>query len=474
MSLTADSPVHSPSTSGEDFAAFLDTELDSASDASPHLEHAEEEVVEEEEVEEAEKENEDDDTDDYDLGSDKIKRRKVEIHESSLDTETMTSQEVEIQTSGVSSDKDVCSHPGVIGGLCIGCGLKMDDESGVAFSYIHKNLRLANDEIARLRNKDLKNLFSKKKLYLVLDLDHTLLNSSRLLDLTIDEEYLKGSRDDLPDALKSSLYKLDYMHLMTKLRPFVHSFLKEASNLFEMYIYTMGERAYALKMANLLDPGDVYFHSKVIAQGDGTQRHQKGLDVVLGQESAVLILDDTEAVWGKHKENLILMERYHFFASSCRQFGFSSKSLSELKTDESESDGALATVLRVLQQIHSTFYNTEHSASLVDRDVRQVLRTVRKEVLKGCKVVFTRVFPTQFRGENHHLWKMAEQLGATCSSEADPSVTHVISLDPGTEKSRWAMQEGKFLVHPRWIEAANYLWKKQPEERFPVGNSKNH
>lgn len=87
------------------------------------------------------------------------------------------------------------------------------------------------------------------------------------------------------------------MHMMTKLRPFVHTFLKEASKLFEMYIYTMGERAYAIEMAKLLDPGDVYFHSRVIAQGDCTQRHQKGLDVVLGQESAVLILDDTESVF---------------------------------------------------------------------------------------------------------------------------------------------------------------------------------
>lgn len=84
--------------------------------------------------------------------------------------------------------------------------------------------------------------------------------------------------------------------MMIKLRPFVHTFLKKASNLFEMYIYTMGERPYALEMAKLLDPGDNYFNSKIIALGDCTQRHQKGLDVVLGQESAVLILDDTEAV----------------------------------------------------------------------------------------------------------------------------------------------------------------------------------
>lgn len=51
------------------------------------------------------------------------------------------------------------------------------------------------------------------------------------------------------------------------------------------------------------------------------------------------------------------MERYHFFASSCKNFGFNCKSLSELKTDESETDGALSTVLKVLQRVHSLFFD---------------------------------------------------------------------------------------------------------------------
>ena len=89
---------------------------------------------------------------------------------------------------------------------------------------------------------------------------------------------------------------LDFMHMMTKLRPFVRTFLKEASKMFEMYIYTMGDRPYALEMAKLLDPKREYFSGRVISRDDGTQKHQKGLDVVLGQESAVVILDDTENV----------------------------------------------------------------------------------------------------------------------------------------------------------------------------------
>ncbi|KAJ4709607.1 RNA polymerase II C-terminal domain phosphatase-like 4 [Melia azedarach] len=458
MSLVTDSPVHS--SSSDDFAAFLDAELDSNSLVSSPDEEAEDE----------ESNDEEDAEDDKDLESDRKKRRKVEMLESTLEQEESTSQGTVEQKTEVSVEVDICQHPGSYGGMCYKCGQKVEEESGVTFGYIRKGLRIGNDEIDRLRSTDMKNLLRHRKLYLILDLDHTLLNSTLLVHLNPEEEYLKSQADSLQDVSKGSLFMLEFMHMMTKLRPFVRPFLKEASEMFEMYIYTMGDRPYALEMAKLLDPAREYFNAKVISRDDGTQRHQKGLDVVLGQESAVLILDDTENAWTKHKDNLILMERYHFFASSCRQFGFNCRSLSELKNDESEPDGALASVLKILKRIHSMFFD-ELGDDLAGRDVRQVLKMVRKEILKGCKLVFSRVFPTRFPADNHHLWKMAEQLGATCLTEVDPSVTHVISTDAGTEKSRWAVKERKFLVNPRWIETANFLWQKQPEENFPVSQT---
>ncbi|KAI3817169.1 hypothetical protein L1987_10958 [Smallanthus sonchifolius] len=465
MSLVDESPVNS--SSSDDFAAFLDAELDSTSDTISQQQE--------------EKEESDDDAggddEDHETSSliERTKRRKISVLDGTEEPNGSTSHIDQIEVLEASVKEDICTHPGFIGGMCIKCGEKMDNQSGVAFGYIHKDLRLANDEIARLRDRDLKNLLRHKKLYLVLDLDHTLLNSTRMSDITQDEGYLMNPDDPMQDGLKGNLFKLPFMNMVTKLRPFVHTFLKEASNLFEMYIYTMGERAYALEMANLLDPGRLYFDSRIIAQGDCTQRHQKGLDVVLGQESAVLILDDTEQVWTKHKDNLISMERYHFFASSCKQFGYKSKSLSEMRSDESDTDGALATVLKVLKQVHSMFFDPELGENFAGRDARQMLRVVRSEVLKGCKFVFSRVFPTKFQAENHQLWMLAERLGATCSTEVDSSVTHVISTDMGTEKSRWAIQENKFLVEPRWLEAANFLWQRMPEERFPVKEVKvNH
>ncbi|KAJ7979618.1 RNA polymerase II C-terminal domain phosphatase-like 4 [Quillaja saponaria] len=444
MSLLTDSPVHS--SSSDDFAAILDNALDSgSSDTSPD-----------------ESGNADE------LESLRIKRCKVEtIEEPQASTSHVTME----QNLEASLKKDVCTHPGSFGDMCILCGQRLEGESGVTLGYIHKGLKLQNDEISRLRVTDMKNLLRHKKLYLVLDLDHTLLNSTLLVHLTQEEGYLMTQTDSLEDVSNGNLFLLEYMHMMTKLRPFVRTFLKEASEMFEMYIYTMGDRSYALEMAKLLDPKREYFNTRVISRDDGTQRHQKGLDVVLGQESAVVILDDTENAWTKHTENLILMERYHFFSSSCHQFGFNCKSPAELKSDESESDGALATILKVLKQIHHMFFD-ELGDDLGDRDVRQVLNTIRKEVLKGCKLVFSRVFPTSYPAQHHHLWKMAEQMGAICLTEVDPSVTHVVATDAGTEKSRWALKEKKFLVHPRWIEAANYFWKKHPEENFSLSQSK--
>ena len=43
----------------------------------------------------------------------------------------------------------------------------------------------------------MKNLIRHKKLCLVLDLDHTLLNSAQLMDLRAEEEYLKSQTSSL-------------------------------------------------------------------------------------------------------------------------------------------------------------------------------------------------------------------------------------------------------------------------------------
>jgi RNA polymerase II C-terminal domain phosphatase-like 3/4 len=95
-----------------------------------------------------------------------------------------------------SSSKGECEHPGSFGNMCFVCGQKLE-ETGVSFRYIHKEMRLNEDEISRLRDSDSRFLQRQRKLYLVLDLDHTLLNTTILRDLKPEEEYLKSHTHSL-------------------------------------------------------------------------------------------------------------------------------------------------------------------------------------------------------------------------------------------------------------------------------------
>ncbi|XP_010480416.1 PREDICTED: RNA polymerase II C-terminal domain phosphatase-like 4 [Camelina sativa] len=263
-----------------------------------------------------------------------------------------------------------CKHPYSFGSRpCIVCGKNLD-ETGVSLRRIHQAGGLNRDERNRIRKSDMRIMESQRKLYVFLDLDNTLLNSTRINKVTTDEDYLKTLT--LEDRESLLLFTVASVGYMTKLRPFVRTFLKEASEMFEMYIYTNAKRHYARAMAKLLDPEGVYFGGRIISRDDSTVRYEKNLDVVLVNEEPVLIVDDLEHVWShKHRDNLIQIERYDFFASSSKKFF---KSLSELKMDESESDGALSTVLNVLKRTHCLFFQD------TSRKVRSVLKQVLKRV----------------------------------------------------------------------------------------------
>lgn len=60
-----------------------------------------------------------------------------------------------------------------------------------------QDLKLGTKESDMLQKADLKNLMHEKKLILILDLDHTLLNSSRLADVSLEEEYLLRQLDSI-------------------------------------------------------------------------------------------------------------------------------------------------------------------------------------------------------------------------------------------------------------------------------------
>ncbi|CAI8592093.1 unnamed protein product [Vicia faba] len=340
--------------------------------------------------------------------------------------------------------------------------------------YDEKQKAAIQRERAR-RLEEQNKMFAARKLCLVLDLDHTLLNSAKFMEVDpVHDEILRKKEEQDREKPHRHLFRFPHMGMWTKLRPGVWNFLEKASKLFEMHLYTMGNKLYATEMAKVLDPKGVLFAGRVISRGDDTETvdgderapKSKDLEGVLGMESSVVIIDDSVRVWPHNKLNLIVVERYTYFPCSRRQFGLPGPSLLEIDHDERPDTGSLASSLGVIERIHQNFFASQ---SLEEVDVRNILASEQRKILDGCRIVFSRVFPVGEANPHHHpLWQTAEQFGASCTNQIDDQVTHVVANSLGTDKVNWAICNGKFVVHPSWVEASALLYRRANEQEFLI------
>ncbi|XP_047331136.1 RNA polymerase II C-terminal domain phosphatase-like 4 [Impatiens glandulifera] len=222
--------------------------------------------------------------------------------------------------------------------------------------------------MTQFRQIDLKNKIKEKKLHLILDLDHTLLHSFNMENFGKD----KMSEIFTTKDLQKNLFFFNEFNMVTKLRPFVFDFLKEANNLFQLWIYTMGTRDYAKRMAKLIDPDETLFGCRIISQEDCTIRGQKGLDVVYADEKTILIVDDTVSVWSNHLRNLINVNRFNFFGTS--------KYMKEREFEDYE----LSNVFYLLKKTHTMFFDPKiGTTEIIDRDVRDYLKLAVNEIFSN-------------------------------------------------------------------------------------------
>ncbi|KAF8110255.1 hypothetical protein N665_0086s0091 [Sinapis alba] len=335
--------------------------------------------------------------------------------------------------------------------------------------------RVAIQKERTRRLEEQKKMFGSQKLSLVLDLDHTLLNSAKFHEVeTAHEAMLRKKEEQDRDKPYRHLFRFPHMGMWTKLRPGIWNFLEKASKLYELHLYTMGNKLYATEMAKLLDPEGVLFNGRVISKGDdgdpldGDERVPKSKDLegVMGMESSVVIIDDSVRVWPHNKMNLIVVERYTYFPCSRRQFGLLGPSLLEVDFDERPEEGTLASTLAVIERIHKNFFS---HTSLDEADVRNILASEQRKILAGCRIVFSRIFPVgEANPQLHPLWQTAEQFGAVCTTQADEHITHVVTNSLGTDKVNWALSKGKFVVHPGWVEASAFLYQRANESNFAI------
>ncbi|XP_050222790.2 RNA polymerase II C-terminal domain phosphatase-like 4 [Mercurialis annua] len=283
-----------------------------------------------------------------------------------------------------------CSHPAVLRSICDNCPQETFDH--LRFDYVKRGLRLTKTEVDRMRNFQTNILLKKKKLILVLDLDETLLHTAR--------DSVTEDIESLQDVFK---VKLTDFSCTVKLRPYVLEFLEQASTMFELYVYTNSYQAYAKEIVKLLDPDNKYFNSRLISRDDSTLCGRKDLDIVMGQERTVVILDDRTDVWPNHNGNVIQVQKYEYFSPTVGKS--KSKSFAERKTDEDIK--IMKKYWKILKRIHHQFFDDEHDHDLGSRDVRDILREVKGEtVLRNNSIAKNKVA---------RVWMMAKKMGACIS-----------------------------------------------------------
>uniref|UniRef100_A0A1J3K329 protein-serine/threonine phosphatase n=2 Tax=Noccaea caerulescens TaxID=107243 RepID=A0A1J3K329_NOCCA len=142
------------------------------------------------------------------------------------------------ESSSSPPSRSSCGHCYVRYGVCIVCKSKVDKRQGRAFDYVLQGSQLSHEAVTSTKRFTTQfHCHNNNKLHLVLDLDLTLLHSTRVSCLSQADKYLIEEADS---ASREDLWKIDIgedsAEYLIKLRPFLGKFLKEANEMFVMYV----------------------------------------------------------------------------------------------------------------------------------------------------------------------------------------------------------------------------------------------
>lgn len=225
-----------------------------------------------------------------------------------------------------------CNHDVIYGGLCTMCGKEVDEndqvEASLAVSHTDTNLKVSRKEAEDMEHFLKERLRHSKKLVLVVDLDQTVIHCG--VDPTIGEWKRDPSNPNYETLKDVQMFALEeepivppmYMGprlperkcwYFVKVRPGLREFFAQVAPLYEMHIYTMATRAYALEIAKIIDPDGSLFGDRILSRDENGSLTQKSLERLFPtDQSMVIVIDDRGDVWN-WCSNLIKVVPYNFF-----------------------------------------------------------------------------------------------------------------------------------------------------------------
>jgi RNA polymerase II subunit A C-terminal domain phosphatase len=228
--------------------------------------------------------------------------------------------------------EETCIHDNQYGGMCLICGKSTDeidfyttqlDTARAPVQMIHDNVKLtvSLDRAAETELLQQKRLLEHRKLSLVVDLDQTIIHAC--IDPTVGEwqnDPTNPNHDAVKDVQSFQLNDDGPRGLASgcsyyiKMRPNLRQFLTNISKLYELHVYTMGTRAYAMNIAKIVDPDKKLFGDRIISRDENGNMTAKSLQRLFPvSTNMVVVIDDRADVWPNNRRNLIKVVPYDFF-----------------------------------------------------------------------------------------------------------------------------------------------------------------
>ncbi|GJQ76601.1 hypothetical protein Trydic_g15464 [Trypoxylus dichotomus] len=153
------------------------------------------------------------------------------------------------------------------------------------------------------------------------------------------------------------------------------------------------------------------------------------------------------------------------------------KKIEDEYLDVEDPDDYLLYLEDILKKIHSQFYKEYDQLECGQvPDLKQVIPSVRAQVLKGCNLVFSGLVPTHIKLINSKAYQVAKGLGANVTQDLQEDTTHLVAVRPGTAKVNAGRRRKNIkIVTPDWLWTCAERWEHVSEIIYPLNRrgSKN-
>ena len=302
---------------------------------------------------------------------------------------------------------------------------------------------------------DAENKLHQRKLYLVLDLDETLVYSRRMEPGATpvgSQIFVRGSPFDMVP------------------RPGLQHFLQMAERNFVVYLYTMGDQEYTEAVLDVIDPDGRYFRGGVCTWRPTESRQLKTLKRVLCDRRMALIIDDSIDVWQSDLGNLCFTRRF---------------------VGDPDDDG-LQRLSGQLATAHRAFYQAAPDEGFSYDDacagtpraspsVLGVLSEQRGQVLAGCRICLTGIVADLNEEKLDEggvpLGTLLQLYGGQIVLSLEDA-THLVARKKdgwrSSAKIRKSLQrlekqeEGFYAVWDHWLLDTLASWHRQDEATYSI------